>query len=253
MWIVPLLVFSAIPSVTGPVAQWPPSSISYNVGDFLGTDGIVCPPEGLPKPGSTSPRFDPILNQLKNRDATPINGPMTMKLTTIFKKKVKNALAMAKAQVDRADWIASARSEVTTYENRFVTVEGFLTGVDKQGPESCNAYSQVHVDFHLWLAPYPPSTFPELKHIKHHSMVVEISPRTLQWHQEWTKSALDDVRKAETKVRITGWLMFDQEHPANLYEGPLGPVISGKTRRTLWEIHPVHRIELWNGDAWQDL
>src|SRR3977135_2943309 len=27
----------------------------------------------------------------------------------------------------------------------------------------------------------------------------------------------------------------------------------GKTRGTLWEIHPVTPIEFWNGTGWQDL
>jgi hypothetical protein len=32
-----------------------------------------------------------------------------------------------------------------------------------------------------------------------------------------------------TEVRIRGWLMLDQEHPEQI----------GKTRGTLWEIHPI--------------
>ena len=242
----------ALGTASIPHADWPPSSIQYSTGDFLGQDG-PCPPEGKPRVPGKLAHFDPVLNRLKNRDQAPINGAMAMKIQTILARKTPNALAAAKAGKKRDAWPPAARSEVVTYENRFVTVEGFFSGVDIQDPESCNGFSAVHVDYHLWLAPYPPSTFSAVKHIKHHSMVVEISPRTLQWHPEWTRAALQSTQNKETRVRVTGWLFFDQEHPENLYVGKLGPVKPFKTRRTLWEIHPVHRIELWNGADWQDL
>jgi hypothetical protein len=38
-------------------------------------------------------------------------------------------------------------------------------------------------------------------------------------------------------------LMLDPEHPEQL----------GKTRGTLWEIHPVMRIEVRRGGRWGDL
>jgi hypothetical protein len=37
--------------------------------------------------------------------------------------------------------------------------------------------------------------------------------------------------------------MFDPEHPEQL----------GKTRGTLWEIHPVMRIEIRRGGAWHSI
>lgn len=243
--------------------EWPPSSIQYTFGEFLGANG-PCPAEGKPKNPTNLSHFDPILNRLKNRDKEPANGPMAMKLSTIFKKKVDQAMAMARAGTHREVWTSGARSQVRTYENRYVQIEGYFAGVDKQGAESCNCYSAEDVDFHLWLAPHKPSEFPGQKHIKHHSMVAEISPRTLLWHPDWTEPALKAIFQSETKVRITGWLMFDQEHPENVYPIPPGqggapnwnpgPVIKYKTRRTLWEIHPVHRIEFLDANGeWEPL
>jgi hypothetical protein len=42
------------------------------------------------------------------------------------------------------------------------------------------------------------------------------------------------------KIRITGWMMFDQEHPDQLHVTQQHPIIRG----SLWEIHPVTKIEV---------
>jgi len=38
------------------------------------------------------------------------------------------------------------------------------------------------------------------------------------------------------QVRISGWLMLDPEHQDMIDEG---------LRSTLWEIHPITKIEVW--------
>ena len=54
----------------------------------------------------------------------------------------------------------------------------------------------------------------------------------------WTKANLNKIRGQ--KVRITGWLMYDFEHPPQV----------GKTRGTLWEVHPVMKIEVLQDGQW---
>jgi hypothetical protein len=46
-----------------------------------------------------------------------------------------------------------------------------------------------------------------------------------------------------SRLRISGWLMLDTEHPDQL----------GKTRVTLWGIHPVTKIEVWSDQEWREL
>jgi hypothetical protein len=46
--------------------------------------------------------------------------------------------------------------------------------------------------------------------------------------------------RAKEKVRVIGWLTWDQEHAADL----------GKCRRTLWEVHPIHQIQVQRGNQW---
>ena len=75
------------------------------------------------------------------------------------------------------------------------------------------------------------------------SMVVEISPREIADHPGWAHSKLVELSKHGTKVRISGWIMWDEEHGSEV----------GKSRGTLWEIHPIHRIEVFEGGEWKDL
>jgi hypothetical protein len=51
----------------------------------------------------------------------------------------------------------------------------------------------------------------------------------------WMDSALP--------VRFSGWLLFDPEHKNHL----------GRFRQTLWEIHPITKIEVSTDGEWVDL
>ena len=75
------------------------------------------------------------------------------------------------------------------------------------------------------------------------AVVIEVSPRLREQHPEWTTTALGPLVGTTTQVRISGWLMLDQEHPEQIH----------KTRGTLWEIHPITKIETSLGGGWQDL
>ena len=49
--------------------------------------------------------------------------------------------------------------------------------------------------------------------------------------------------KKDQRVRISGWLMLDPEHPDQV----------GKTRGTIWEIHPIMQIEVNQNGQWTPL
>ncbi len=74
-------------------------------------------------------------------------------------------------------------------------------------------------------------------------MVVEITPRLRAQHPSWSRKNLNRLVQQQTRARVSGWLLLDQEHPDQV----------GKTRATLWEIHPVLRIEVWTGGTWREL
>ena len=54
---------------------------------------------------------------------------------------------------------------------------------------------------------------------------------------------LGDWLNSDKPVRISGWLLLDPEHRNHL----------GKYRSTLWEIHPITRIEVMKDGSWVDL
>ena len=75
------------------------------------------------------------------------------------------------------------------------------------------------------------------------AIVVETTPRVRKDHSGWTTAKLDPLVHTATQVRISGWLMFDPNHPDHI----------GTFRTTLCEVHPITKIEVWQGGAWVDL
>ena len=72
------------------------------------------------------------------------------------------------------------------------------------------------------------------------SIVVETTPRVRLDHPKWTPKELAPWVKSDSPVRISGYTLFDPEHRAHL----------GVYRATLWEIHPIIRIEVFKEGQW---
>jgi hypothetical protein len=60
-----------------------------------------------------------------------------------------------------------------------------------------------------------------------------LTPRWQSVQPGWTQANLQPLITNHTPVRVTGWLMWDEEHPEQI----------GKFRATLWEIHPITSLE----------
>ena len=80
-------------------------------------------------------------------------------------------------------------------------------------------------DYHVWLVVNQGDP-------KSKALVVEVTPRVHDQRSGWSASALSSLKGEH--VRISGWLLLDQEHPEQL----------GHARATLWEIHPIIHIEV---------
>jgi hypothetical protein len=138
----------------------------------------------------------------------------------------------------RNQWTQRETDAIARFEGASIMLEGYLVGVKLEVPEPPNCYSRepAERDFHLWLAQSPDRN-------KKDGIVVEITPRVRATHSMWTLERLDSLIQAKPPVRISGWLMFDQMHPERV-----------RVRRaTLWEIHPVTRIEVKRDSAWRTL
>ncbi len=182
-----------------------------------------CPPEG--------DGGDPQLNRLKNRvdegRYIPVSFDAIASLT--WPKGVE--------QRDRADWSAEDTAVISRYEGIPVMVEGYLAAATESGPEStnCHGTSNELVDWHVSLVKNPGED-------RSRAIVTETTPRVRPNHK-WTLTLLHSIIEQQERIRISGWLFFDPEHPEHL----------GKYRVTLWEVHPILQMEVYRDGRWVPL
>jgi len=196
----------------------------------LGTGAFPTPQEetfqNCPPPGDGG---DADLNLLKNRVDVGVWQPTT----------VVDILALAWppgiGQKRRSAWSPEETTQIAQNEGRPVVVEGSMLMVRHEGPESPNCHDQSQRDFHMWLATSAGDS-------RAQSVVVEVAPRARAKHPNWQPDARI-LSFAGHHVRISGWLMMDQEHPDQVH----------KTRGTIWEVHPVMKIEVEQNGHWTDL
>jgi hypothetical protein len=123
-----------------------------------------------------------------------------------------------------------------------VMVIGYLShriNVEDKAPgesTNCNLLNDDEVDWHIYLTSAPNQAISQ-------AIIVETTPRTRPLHT-WDKSVLDGLVNTNRQVRISGWLMYDFQHVPDI----------GTQRATVWEVHPITRIEVAGGNGgWQDI
>ena len=185
--------------------------------------------EGCPAEGDGGDR---VLNRLKNRvDSskwmpTPIANVLALDWPPMVVRR------------SRDEWSRGELRAIAHSEGIPVAIEGYFVGAKTEGPEAtnCHGAESKFRDWHLWLAPTPGKD-------RRRSIVVETTPAVRAEHPEWKLNAIHQLVRDSTLVRVSGWLLFDQDHPEQV----------GKTRGTLWEIHPVMQIEVMRGGRWEPL
>lgn len=189
-----------------------------------------CPPEG---DATADTRSDPDLNVKKSRTIMPASFE-ALHFDDLSGLEIPEGVS----KKHRSDWPQSAQDAVAEQEGRAVSITGFLIAQKLEGQESCNCHSdnQDERDIHLWLANSEEDT-------KADALVVEVAPRIHALHSSWTRKQFQQLAKNVAQVRISGWVLMDEEHPEQV----------DKTRVTLWEIHPIMKIEVRNGNQWKVL
>ena len=134
----------------------------------------------------------------------------------------------------RNQWARGERSSVARYEGAPVQVAGHMMGFKLEIPEPPNCYASdpETKDYHIWLTLRPHEN-------RKRSVVVEITPRVRVSHPGWTEAKLQALVDSQIPVRVSGWLMLDQMHPEQV----------NQHRITLWEIHPITRLERQRSDS----
>jgi hypothetical protein len=147
-----------------------------------------------------------------------------------------------KAPKSREQFTPELLAGITKVEGAAVQTVGYIVAIkpQKSNSESCNCawHGEDATDWHIALVEHPGDG-------EKTSIVVEPTPRIKIKHPKWTKKNLEPWLNEDLPVRISGWLLLDPQHTNHL----------NKYRNTLWEIHPVTKIEVWNDatDKWEDI
>ncbi|MCU1231713.1 MAG: hypothetical protein JWO97_4597 [Acidobacteria bacterium] len=142
----------------------------------------------------------------------------------------------------REDFSPEQLAAIEKFEGPPIRTVGYVVAIKPQAgnSESCNCgwHGEKATDWHIALVEHPGDG-------EATSVVMEPTPRIKKDHPNWTKTKLSPWLDADVPVRISGWLLFDPQHRNHLK----------KYRSTLWEIHPITKIEVWDADAekWVDL
>jgi hypothetical protein len=183
--------------------------------------------------GPTGDGGDTITNARKNRTDVPSEyHPATW--------RALQALPYPVAANSLTKWTPDQLAQIAPYQGVAVSIIGYLAAIkveDRGSGETTNCHftNAEEVDWHMPLVENPGD--PEST-----SIVVETTPRVRELNVKWTPSRLAPWVKSNAPVRISGWTMLDPEHRAHL----------GKYRSTLWEIHPITKIEVFQDGQWID-
>ena len=182
-----------------------------------------CPPQGQ--------GGDPALNTLENRqDDAPSGGYRVTDLTQV-------STVPSTPQVegkDRSAWSSADAKRVATYEGSAIRTTGWVVAVRNGGPTPANCNSSTDRDWYLWIATGGGD-------VPQTAMVAVVTPRVRAERPGWTDFTLR--RLVGQVVRVSGWMVYDQEPPSFLINDRVSP----------WEIQPVMHLETLYNNSWINL
>jgi hypothetical protein len=200
-------------------------------GDFDG-----CPLKGK----ANSPTGNnPETNRQKNRSDTALNPePITIaEMKTGFTPLEKPPATKRSSRNGPSDFDET----ITGFEAKQVVLTTYIVSAKATNAESCNCESTdpTDIDVHVYVNDDP-------EDVDHgDAAIVEVTPRWRQANPTWTWQNINALHGTGLQARITGWLLFDQEHWA---------MYTSRERGTLWEIHPITAIQVETKRAgWEDL
>jgi hypothetical protein len=135
--------------------------------------------------------------------------------------------------IPMARWTRKDRRQAFRYEGMSASLVGYLVAFDRLGPsEPCNCGGKAGYDWHLWIGRSYQSS-------RKASIITEATPRVRARERGFDWKRFATIAGGAKKVRVTGWIFLDNDHRV------------GETdRSTLWEIHPITRLEVWGKHGW---
>jgi hypothetical protein len=201
-----------------------------------------CGPQG----DAASTNGDPDLNFLKNRDDQADNW-IKVDLDAVLQLPFPQTVGKRK----RATWTAEERAAIQKFEGLPISVICFFGWARDEKEESCNCHQpdKMMFDIHTWLLKEPAQIDGIQAPDRSQAVVAEVTPRLKPDHPKWTQNVIRKLARDGKQVRVSGWLMLDQEHPEQI----TGTPSEDPTRGTLWEIHPIMEIEVSQNGQWVPL
>ncbi len=218
----------------------------------------------LDQPGGTAKSEDGVArNRGKNRPFQDVSRLRVPDLNTASFLKLVGPLDAQTKESRRKDLTGPQTAQLAALEKQIVSLTGYLVLAYAGPPESTNCGS---VDFHDWHlevfekpADHPPRPGDPTP------IICEITPRTqnqlyragirleeLAGFMRPPGSEPVATGKPARKIRLTGYLLWDDDHNGSADVGPRITSV-GKNhynhpwRSTAWEIHPLLKIEVLEG------
>ena len=198
-------------------------------------------------------------NRMKNRWPRADLSACTVLDTTAFLKKVREYDSRIEGR-RRGELSSAQKDELDSYENQIMSLTGWLVLAYAGPPETTNCGSATFHDWHLEIFENPSDHAPQIGDPT--PVICEITPRTEQrlyrdgvrlqslagFFRRQNASYQATGHKAQ-KVRVTGYLLWDDEHNGSADVGSMIQYIGSNGfhhpwRSTAWEIHPIMKIEV---------
>ncbi|HZU11508.1 MAG TPA: hypothetical protein VFB58_01600 [Chloroflexota bacterium] len=174
---------------------------------------------------------DSVSNYLRNRI-----DPATRPHHLTFRQFIALDVPKGVATTPMKHWPAAGRRRVYRHEGMAASLEGYITTLAVGPKEPANCMGKAGYDWHIRLGRSPGA--PERS-----TIITEATPRVRARERGFSLRVLDRYRRKHVRVRITGWLFLDNDHSTDL----------DRQRATLWEIHPVTRIQVWDRGHWRTI
>jgi hypothetical protein len=138
------------------------------------------------------------------------------------------------AQLPTPEIRAKADLEALAHvENHAIALTGYVTRVIPV-PVSLGDRGATPLEYHLHLRVAPPQACEYRDDAR--NVVVVVTPPFQPPRTDWDLDVLAELCRAQTRVRVSGWLLYD----------PFSLPQVGRSRVSPWSIHPVTNLEVWN-------
>lgn len=199
-------------------------------------------------------------NRMKNR------WPVNLSLFTVESLDTVGFLAKVRAYDSalqgkrRAELTTAQKGELDSYENKIVSLTGWLVLAYAGPPETTNCASADFHDWHLELFENPNDHAPQIG--DQTPIICEITPRTegpiyrdnmriqnMAVFFRLQNATYQTTGHKAQKVSVTGYLLWDDDHNGSADVGSTIQWFSKNGfhhpwRSTAWEVHPVIKLEV---------